>query len=104
MDSELRHFSTILLRLHRGEITQRRMPPMGIIKPDDIFKYILLGLRFGAVILKVHPCALEGAEEALNRCVVIAIAGLTHADFKVVILQELADLVTGVLAAAVGVM
>ncbi len=80
------------------------MPSDGIIKPGDVFEYVSASLRSCFVVLEVNLLAFQGAEKALHNGVVIAVAGATHADINLVVGQDAADLLAGVLAAAIGMM
>ena len=80
------------------------MPTPGIIEPFNVVKHIGSGVIPGDVMSPTGALGLHGREEALNRCVVPAVAFPAHAALDPLVCQQSLEVLAGVLATPVGVM
>ena len=80
------------------------MQALSIIETHNVEKDISSGALSGLIVLMVNALALQRAKEALHRCIVIAVAPATHADLDPLSKQKLLISVSGILAAAIGIM
>ena len=80
------------------------MAASAVIEPLDVIEDIRLGFLTGLVGLPPYPLSLEQCEEALQRRIVVAMTACTHAALNAVLLQDIAEVIAGVLRPTVGVM
>ena len=66
--------SSLSLKLHRAQITDRRVPAFGIVEALDVVEHVRLGLISCSVQLSCRSFCLERREEALHRRIVPDIA------------------------------
>ena len=75
-----------------------------IIKPLDINENLRAGLRTGLVLLMMTPFIIKGTKEAFHDSIIIAIGLAAHAYLNSIDCQEIANLIAGILTAAIRVM
>ena len=98
----LRCLSTIvLLVLGRGQVAQRRVPPLVVVEHLDVLEDAGLGFGPGLVVLMVRQFLFEAGKKALHWCVVPALTHAAHAALDTVLGEELLVVAAGILAAAV---
>jgi hypothetical protein len=85
-------------------VTERRVATLAIVEGLDELEQRLTGLLVCLVPLVMHQLALQGAEEALDHGVVVAVAGAAHAGLQGVPGQEGVIFLAGVLNPAVALM
>src|SRR5215204_52787 len=90
--------------LRGTQISDRRVAALRIIEAFDVVEHVSLGLV--ACVIGLARCALglQRGEEALHRGIVPHVARAAHRTDDTVICHQLLELLTGVLAAAIGVM
>ena len=101
VDTKLRRFSALRFELLWGQISQSQMQADPIIKPGNVGEDIQARLGLGSVILKVDPLTFEGGEKAFHDRIVVTVSPPAHAYRDVLSIQEVADLLTGILTAPV---
>lgn len=80
------------------------MYPVWIVEALNVAKDAGLGRLSGWIPCMMHQFGLELGEEALHGCVVVTVAGATHADLNAILGQKPLVAATGVLAAPVRMM
>src|SRR5262245_52709090 len=104
MEPRLRVFRVVrALELLRGPIPQGGVQADAVVERLDVLEDARLRLVAGGVFLVVDQLPLQAGEEALHRRVVPALRDPAHAAGDPVLAQEPLVVVTGVLAAPVGV-
>jgi len=98
----LRCFRQLRLVVFRADIAKCRMAASTIVPDFDVVEDRLTGSRT-ALPDRISKFGLHRAEEALDDRVVPAIAFPTHTRDHLLIIQELNEIGTCVLAAAIGV-
>ena len=63
-------------------IIQIEMKSLRVIKPGDVFQYVLLCFIASLVVLPLHLFLLQAAKEALSDRVIPTIALAAHTAFK----------------------
>src|SRR5262249_46254355 len=86
------------------QVAQGRMSPLPIVEQLNVFEDCAACLGSGTPVVLINQFELEGGEKTFRHRVIPAVAFTTHAAQHAVRRQQLLILVTGVLAAAVGVM
>ena len=87
----------------RAEIVQRRVTATPIVERLDVEKHVCLRLVAGVVHTVMHQLALQRAEEAFHRRIVVPTPGTVHTGADAMVLwQQLVRLVS-VLAALIRV-
>ena len=84
-------------------VAQRRVHSAAIVERLDVLEDTCSRLISGPVVLVVDELGLQRVEEALLRCVVVAVALATHAGLDAVGIEQVAEVLRRVLNAAVGV-
>lgn len=80
------------------------MPPATVVPAFDPFKYRKLSLLLVCKVLPVNPLHFDGLEEALSYRIIPAVTFSAHTlNNQLISFQDLSELVTGILAATVGV-
>lgn len=77
------------------------MPPFWVVEHLDVLEDVGSCLVVIAVDPSLNTLPLQELEEALHRCVVMAISSPTHAAYDVVLAQEALPVLTGELRALV---
>ena len=90
-----------LLELSGTAIAERRVTTPAIVEHLDELEQRLLCLRASLVLLVMDQLTLQGAEETLNHCVVIAVTSTTHAGLNMTLLKGASVLLTRVLNSAI---
>ena len=103
VDTSLRS-SGVHFELHRTEIAQRGVPPLGVVEALDVIKHVGLGLSARAVGRARRAFGLQRGEEALHRRIVPDIARPAHTAGDAVVGQEPLERLTGILAPPIRVM
>src|SRR6201982_3003980 len=90
------------LKLHRAQISDRRVPAFRIVEAFDVVEYISSRLVSGPV--RFAPCALglQRREEALHRGVVPDVARTAHRTDDAVVGHQLLELLAGILSSPGG--
>ncbi len=70
----------------RAKIVQRRVKPTPIVERLNVVEDVRSRLVAGAIRTMVYPLALQRAEEALHRGIVVPSADAIHADLDVPVL------------------
>src|SRR5262245_14958782 len=99
----LRASRKCLLKLDRGQVSQRRVPPLEVVVTLDVLEDAATGLPAGVVVLVVDQLLLQRGEKTLHRRVVPALPLAAHAALDLVLVQHRLVVRAGVLAATVGV-
>src|SRR5919112_214836 len=71
-------YCSLCLKLGRGQVSQARVQPLGVVDVRDEVADAALGLGERFVLVQVDLLALERLEEALGRGVLIRVAGGRH--------------------------
>ena len=87
----------------RTQVTERRVPPLAIVKVLDVFEDFTAGAELECATDSVNQFELEGGEEALRHRVVPAVSFAAHAASDSVLPQQLLIFGAGVLATAIRV-
>lgn len=103
MDSKLRGIG-LFLKLDRTEIAEIRMTALPIIKPFDIFKYILFGFVTGFVLAVMNKLYLEGVEKTLSHRIISTVGFSAHTASDSMSFQQSLKVLTGILNSPVGMM
>ena len=80
------------------------MSAFAVVEALDVLEHILLGFVACQVPGTVHALSFQQTEEALNDRIVVAVAASTHAALDAVLVELIAEVIAGVLGAAVRVM
>ena len=86
------------------QITESRMSPLTIVEQFKVFEDFAACLGSGTPVALINQFELEGGEKTLRHRIIPAVAFTAHAAQHAVRRQQLLILVTGILAAAVGLM
>jgi hypothetical protein len=95
---------SILLILTGSYISQRRMAALTIIKYFNVVKNVSPSFSACSIFETIYPFRLQGVEEALHWSIVPTVALTAHTANKVVSLEFVLIVFTGILAASVRVM
>lgn len=97
-------FAPSRLKLLRTSMANRRMPPLTVIKNFNVLKDITFCLCPCLILNLIDPLPFEGGKETFRHRVIVAIAWPTHATGDPVVPEKVLEIITGILAAAIGVM
>ena len=89
--------SSLLLELHRAQISNRRVPSFWIVEAFDVIEHVGLGLIARAINLPCCSLGFERREEALHCGIVPDVAGSAHRTNDAVIGHQPLDLLAAVL-------
>ena len=92
----------VLLELHRADICQRRMQPSPVI-PKQPSNGLVLGRTPSLERLPIQPLHLQRSEQGFAASVIPAVAAPTHGTGDAVAFENIPEVFTGVLTAAVAV-
>ena len=90
--------------VHRGEEAEGAVEPRSVVEDFDVFEDSEASLGACGKGARGEEFGFESAPEALHVSVVVAVGPAAHADFAVVLPQDLTVLRAGILDAAVAVM
>ena len=92
----------VLLIHDRTDIPQRGMESLSMVKHFQIRKDRVPSLFPRLIGLTIHTLRLQGADETLHECIIVAICFAAHTHYNTTVSQKCTVVLTGILTATIG--